>query len=104
MRAGDLDRRITIQSVDYVFDKYGSFEEVWTDFATRWASFTQSGGREFFAAAQIQSERKVVFRCRWVEGVTVIHRVICDGEVYDINEVRRIGRKIGLELHCTADG
>lgn len=70
MRAGDLDRRITIQAVDYVFDEYGGFEEVWTDFATRWASFTQSGGREFFAYATIVSERKVVFRCRWVDGVT----------------------------------
>lgn len=103
MRAGDLDRKITIQSVDYVFDDYGSFEEVWTDMATRWASFTQSGGREFFAQAQIQSERKVVFRCRWVEVVTPIHRVICEGEIFNITEARRIGRKIGLELHCTAD-
>lgn len=103
MRSGDLDRKITIQAVDYVFDEYGSFEEVWTDMATVWASFTQSGGREFFAHATIVSERKVVFRCRWVEGVTVIHRVICDGDIFDINEVRRIGRKIGLELHCTAE-
>lgn len=85
-----------------MFDEYGGFEEVWTDYATRWASLSQSGGREFFAQVQTPSERKVVFRCRWVEGVTPIHRVICDGEIYDIAEARRIGRKIALELHCTA--
>lgn len=102
MRAGDLDRRITIQSVENVFDDYGGYEEVWSDYAVRWASFTQSGGREFFAQVQTQSERKVVFRCHWVEGVTPIHRVICDGEIYNIEEARRIGRKQALELHCKA--
>jgi SPP1 family predicted phage head-tail adaptor len=105
MRAGDLDRRITIQREEVVGDDgYGNVLTDWVDYAERWASFTQSGGREFFAQAMIQSERRVVFRCRWVEDVTPSYRVVCDGVLYNIEEARRIGRKIGLELHCTAAG
>jgi SPP1 family predicted phage head-tail adaptor len=103
MRAGDLDRRITIQRQEVVGDDgFGNVITEWVDYAECWASFTQSGGREFFAQSSVQSERRVVFRCRWVDGVTPVYRVICDGVVYNIEEVRRIGRKIGLELHCTA--
>lgn len=102
MRAGDLDRRIVIQRKQVVGDDgYGNTITDWVDYADRSASFMQSGGREFFAQAAIQSERRIVFRCRWVEGVTSDDRVVCDGIVHDIKEVRRIGRKIALELHCT---
>lgn len=102
MRAGDLDRRIVIQRKQIVGDDgYGNVITEWVDYASRSASLTQSGGREFFAQSTMQSERRVVFRCRWVEAVTPDDRVICDGIEYDIKEVREIGRKIALELHCT---
>lgn len=105
MRAGTLDRRITIQREEVVGDDgFGNEIMDWVDYAERSASFVQQGGREFFAQAAIQSERRVVFRCRWVEGVTPAYRVICDGETYNIYEARRIGRKVALELHCTAAG
>ncbi len=104
MRAGDMDRWITIQSVEYVFDDFGGFEEVWTDVADVWAHVSQQSGREFFAAGGIQSERKVVFRLRWLDGITVIHRVVYDGREHNIHEVRELGRREGLELHTTASG
>lgn len=105
MRAGDLDRHITIQREEVVGDDgYGNEITEWVVYAERSASFAQTSGREFFARDAIQSERRVVFRCRWVEGVNTAYRVACDGVMYDIREARRIGRKIALELHCTAAG
>ena len=105
MRAGDLDRRITIQREEVVGDDgFGNEITGWVDYAERAASFLQQSGREFFAQGALQSERLVVFRCRWVEGVTPSYRVICDGQTYDIKEARRIGRKAALELHCSAAG
>lgn len=105
MRAGDIDRRITIQREEVVGDDgYGNVLTDWVDYAERWASFTQMSGREFFAQAAIQSERRVVFRCRWADDVTPAYRVVCDGVLFNIEEVRRIGRKAGLELHCTVAG
>ncbi|MCW5692928.1 MAG: phage head closure protein [Pseudolabrys sp.] len=85
-------------------DGFGNEVTDWVNYAIRAASVIQQGGREFFAQAAIQSERRVVFRCRWVESVTPAYRVICDGVTYNIQEARRIGRKIALELHCTAGG
>mgnify|MGYP001765327238 CR=1 FL=1 len=104
MRAGDMDRRIMIQGVEYIFDDYGGYEEVWTDVATVWAEVKQESGREFFAAAAIQSERKVVFRLRWLDGITVVHRVLYGGREHNIHEVRELGRQEGLELHTTTTG
>lgn len=104
MRAGDIDRRITIERVTIETSPSGSPIETWNPLATVWAKVDQQGGREFFASAQQVSERKVVFRIRWIDGLTVLDRVMCDGEVHDIHEVRRLGRKEGLELHTTAAG
>lgn len=102
MRAGDLDRRITIERVTIETSPSGEPIETWNALATVWAKVDQQGGREFFATVQEVSERKVVFRIRWIEGLTVLDRVVLDGAVHDIEEVRRLGRKEGVELHCTA--
>lgn len=104
MRAGDMDRRILIQSYSYETDEYGGTIDTWTDVAEVWANVTQQSGREFFGAGTIQSERKVVFRLRWLDGITVLHRIVYDGRDHDIQEVRELGRKEGLELHTTASG
>lgn len=102
MRAGDIDRRITIERFTQTQAPDGSPIETWAPLGTVWAKVDQQGGREFFATAQEVSERKVVFRIRWIEGLTVLDRVMCDGAEHDIVEVRRLGRKEGVELHCTA--
>ena len=102
MRSGDLDRRITIERVTITFSETGEPIETWNVLATVWAQVQQQGGREFFATVQEVSVRKVVFRIRWIEGLTVLDHVVCDGEVHDIEEVRRLGRKEGVELHTTA--
>lgn len=117
MRAGDLDRRVTIQSRVETQDEFGQPIITWPTVGTFWAQVQQQSGREFFAAQQTVSERRTVFRLRWLEGVTVTHRVLYPAEgdgspppepeanaIYNINEVRELGRGEGLELHCTAPG
>ena len=104
MRAGDMDRRITIQSVEYIDTEYGGYEEVWTDVGVFWASIKQESGREFFAHGGINSDKKAIFRMRWIDGITVVHRVIYAEQEHNIHEVRELGRKQGLELHTTAGG
>jgi len=104
MRAGDMDRRVTIQAYSYETDGYGGIIETWTDVAEVWAQVTQQSGREFFGAGSIQSERKVVFRVRWLDGITMLHRVIYGEREHNIHEVRELGRQEGLELHTTTTG
>lgn len=103
MRAGNLDRRITIQTVGTIVDDYGREVPGGTvDLATVWASMQQQGGREFIAADAVQAERKVVFRLHYVSGLDEAMTVLHDGMEYDIREVRELGRRQGLELHCTS--
>lgn len=104
MRAGDMDRRITIQYYTEESDEFGGQILTWHDLATVWAEVRQEGGREFFAQATIQSERKVIFRLRWIDGVSVLDRVSYDGRLHNIHQVKELGRQDGLEFHTTASG
>lgn len=117
MRSGDLDRRIMIQRVTIEFSPSGSPIETWNTLATVWAKVDQQSGREFFATAQVVSERKTVFRIRWLPDLTVLDRVVYPvvdlgsppeeppaSSIYDISEVRELGRREGIELHATAPG
>ena len=42
----------------------------------------------------------IVFRMRWLAGVTVVNRVVFDGKALNIRGVMEIGRRNGLELRC----
>lgn len=102
MRAGGLDRRVTLQRFTSTQDEYGEEIQTWADLATVFAEVRQQGGQEFLAAAQIQASKRVVFFIRWYPGLTPLDRVSFDGTLHDIAEVREIGRRDGVELHCEA--
>lgn len=104
MRAGRLDRTIVVE---------GDAEEIGRDpfnapiygpplrLVMR-ASVEQQSGREFFAAQTVMASRRVVFRIRFVAGLTVRNRVVYEDITHNIVEVREIGRRKGLELHTEA--
>ena len=102
MRAGDMDRRVTLQRFTTTQDEYGEEVQTWADLATVWAEVRQQGGREYLAAATTMADRRVVFFIRWYPGLTVEDRVSYGGALHDIEEVREIGRRDGVELHTVA--
>jgi len=75
VRAGRLNRRITIQARTDSQNTTG--ETVWTfaDWKTVWASVEPTAGTETFVAQQTQSETTVMFRIRQLAGVTTKHRI-----------------------------
>ena len=100
IRAGDLDRRVSIQRATMDEDPtYGERVATWSTVATVAAAVRQASGREFLAADVIASERKTVFIIRWRADVLTTDRVVYLGEPFDIAEVREIGRREGLEIH-----
>lgn len=102
MKAGRLDRHLMIQRRTIAYDEYNSPIEVWSVLATAPAQVIQQSGREFLAADQIQAQRRVVFRMRWREDVTVLDRVSYDGLIHNIQDVKELGRREGLELMTVA--
>lgn len=104
MRAGGMDRRITLERFTTIEDELGGEIQEWTTLATVWAEARQQGGKEFLAADTTNAVRRVVFFLRWLPGLTVLDRVSYDGRNHDIEEVREIGRRDGVELHTVAAG
>jgi SPP1 family predicted phage head-tail adaptor len=105
MRAGDLDRRITIEA--YVITGHDPFNTpigAWQPIGAVWAQVLQETGSEFIRAETIESDRKVVFRIRWQAGLSVEHRVIYDDREHNIHQVKELGRREGIELHATSAG
>lgn len=102
MKAGALDRRVTIQRKAVVYDDYGEEITAWTDLATVSAQVVQQSGREFLAAEQVQAEQRVLFRFRWMDGLTVLDRVSYGGRLHNIQEVKELGRREGVELMTVA--
>lgn len=102
MKAGPLDRWATIQRKTIIRDEFNEPIETWADVATVSAQVVQQSGREFLSADQIQAERRVLFRTRWIEGVTVLDCISYGGRLHNIQDVKELGRREGLELLTVA--
>ncbi|MBN8998499.1 MAG: phage head closure protein [Rhizobiales bacterium] len=101
MRAGKLDRTIRIDTYEAgTPDDYGIAADGWEAVATVRAQILQQATDEYLRGYGEGAATVVIFRIRWLDGVTVEHRVTYDGAAYNIREVKEIGRRVGLELRC----
>lgn len=105
MRAGKLDSVIAIQRYTVIGDDgYGNQIVDWADLATLRAQPIKASTEEFIRTYGITEEGLVVFRTRYLDGVTTADRVVHDGFLHDIKEVKEIGRGKGLEIRTVARG
>ena len=102
MRAGTLDRTISIQRATEVRDDLGVVTTTWATLATMCAALIQASTSEYLQGAGLQGDAAVIFRTRFLDGVTVRDRVLYGGTAHDIQEVKEIGRRKGLELRTVA--
>lgn len=102
MRSGKLDRVITIQRLGEVPDEFGRSAETWADVQTLRASLIQASTSEFFRDFGTSPETAIIFRTRFLDGVTTADRVSYEGKAHDIREVKEIGRRRGLEIRAVA--
>ncbi|MFE3837542.1 phage head closure protein [Pseudogemmobacter sonorensis] len=104
MRAGKLTKTITLQRATIAVDQYGTPTEGWADLATVRAQIVQASTEEFMRNFGTRTEVAVVFRIRFMDGITPADRVTHGGRVYDLKEIKELGRREGLELRCIAKG
>lgn len=104
MRAGKLDRVITIQRFTSTVDDYGTPVQAWTDVATVRAQLVQASTEEFIRGFGASDETVVIFRVRWLDGITNADRCLYDAGTFNIKEIKEIGRRKGLELRCLGTG
>lgn len=101
MRAGRLDKLITIQRFTNTVDDYGTPIETWADVATLRAQIVQASTEEFIRGYGASEETAIIFRTRYLDGVTNADRIKYGPEPHlNIKEVKEIGRRNGLEIRC----
>ncbi|GGA81195.1 hypothetical protein GCM10011491_05610 [Brucella endophytica] len=100
MRAGKLDRLITIEEGKEVIDGHGGVTFVWSKFADLRAQIVQASTEEFIRAYGALDETIIIFRTHYIDGVATSHRVVFQGEPFNVKELKEIGRRVGLEIRC----
>ena len=100
MRAGKLVHVITLQRVSgTTISDAGTPTDTWSDLATLRAERVDQSTEEFMRAAGATDETAVIFRTRWIDGVTNADRVMFGGEAFNLRAVVPFGRN-GMELRC----
>ena len=102
MRAGKLDRMITIERKAETVTASGAVAATWIDIATVRAEVVQQTATEFLTGFGESENGTVIFRIRYLPGISTTDRVHFDGTLYDLKEITEIGRRRGLELRAVA--
>lgn len=103
MRAGKLDRRLTILRFGEIGrDALNQPIEGYAAVATVWAQQRPVRGEERFEAQQVAASQVMTFHIRYRRDLTVKDRVLYDGRTFDITDIREIGRREVSEFDCVA--
>lgn len=100
--AGSLDRRLTIQKSVTTRDASGAaIESFQTVYANVPAMIKPSSGREKF---HVESGREIAYKqyrfvIRYIAGLTPKHRVVFEGENYDILFLAELPRREGWDIY-----
>lgn len=102
MRSGKLDRLIEVQRSIVTLNDVGTPAETWSTIATLRAELVQLGTVEAIRQHGAVDTTDVVFRTRFLAGVTLADRVVFEGRALNLKAVTPIGRNRGLELRAEA--
>ena len=105
MRAGQFDRKITIQQRTVTRDAEGGEVEAWSDFLSTWAGtsdYSRKKGNEYFASGKETGLMITQFTIRWHAGITLQMRILHDSLIYDISGITEITRRKGLVIDAHA--
>jgi head-tail adaptor len=103
MRAGNLDRQIEITRTTTTANPDEPWipgDETTVTVATARAQLVQQSTEEFLRNFGEQQVAAVIFRIRYIAGIVLTDRVVYAGATYDLEEIKEIGRRKGLELRA----
>ena len=103
MRAGKLDRRITIQRSTTVNNAFNEPVKAWSDLATVGAQQRPNRGAERFTAKEIAGQSVMTFHIRYRADLTVGDRIVYEGRIWNIVDLREIGRRVVTEIDAVAE-
>lgn len=103
--SGDQIRKVVLEKKTTTTNEYNEQIEAWNPatsispngeiFAEKW----DQGGKEALESGQIVAMKDVRFRIRYVDGLNENeYRINYDGKIYDIENIKEIGRREGQVL------
>lgn len=98
MRAGSLDREITLQRAVVTIADNGAPLETWSDLVTLRAQQIANSLDEENTAAGALDLSTLTLRTRFFDGLLLGDRLLFQGQPYELRDVQEIGRRRGLEL------
>lgn len=101
MKSGKLTEMIQVEGGEAGINEYGTPFTLWRQFVSVRADRIDQTTEEFMRSFGASDEEAVIFRIRFVDGVTNADRVVWNGEPFNIRQVTPIGRRKGLDLRCT---
>lgn len=105
MKAGDLNRRITIERATLTTNALNEQVPTWATLTTVWASKKDVSDSERIAAAEVRAAITTRFQIRLSSKVADLNpkdRISFEGRVYEIFAVKEIWRNAGLEITAAA--
>jgi head-tail adaptor len=99
IRAGKLDRTITVERRHDIISAAGSMTPVWTAHATVRAEIVEPEIVETANQDGTAEAETLTFRLRFL-AITPADRVRFDDRIFDIIGVKELGRRRGSELRC----
>lgn len=102
MRAGNLDRTITIERMDAgALDADRVPTSTWATVATLRSQVVEASADEFLSGAGVELAETILFRIRWTDDALATDRVRYAGRVYGILGLVELGRRRGLEIRAS---
>jgi SPP1 family predicted phage head-tail adaptor len=101
MRAGKLDRRITLERFGMTYNEWNEPTSGWSELGTRWASKNDISDGEKLRAAQVGASVTTRFQVRYdsmTKTLTAADRLTCEGREYAIVGIKELGRREGIEI------
>lgn len=105
MRAGRIDRRITIQAPVETQSESGEIITTWGDVATVWGELVPLPGSERFATQQLVGHSLMTWKIRYsstTSQITSKYRLVIKGRVHEITDVRETRRNEEIQIDCFA--
>jgi SPP1 family predicted phage head-tail adaptor len=105
MNAGKLDRRIVIERATTTTNAFGEAVLAWAPLVEVWAHVMEIPDGEVWRASEIQATISKRFQIRHSATTATVNpkdRLEYQGKKYDINRVKELGRRVGLEITAAA--
>jgi len=102
IKAGELDRRITFRVKTVALNSFNEEIETWATHATVWGKVEENGGAEALIANHEIATRRALFVIRHRTDLNEQMQISWDGNTWDIETTRQLGRRRFLEISAMA--